>query len=159
MSVDLQRADGRWLLGCFPDPAEAAAQWAAGRGVAVLPCGKVFSAVRVPTRFVQAAARATDPVGEDAYLAAVLMGGPVICDRYAGWHYALVPPSDGARWDVAETLWLGPGAVVGVPRPDITSDSGERIYWSVPVSSPGDLCAPPAVSQIVALGQYRALSR
>lgn len=122
----------------------------------MLPCGSLFAAVRIPSDVIQAAAGSEDQDLVDQFLAEALMGGPVICDRYAALHYALVPASTAQRWDVPETICLGKGAELGVPRPGVAAADKTRVYWSVPMGSAGELCSPAAVSQAVMVGRYRS---
>ncbi|WP_307712033.1 methyltransferase, FxLD system [Streptomyces sp. V4I23] len=145
-----------WLLSATPDPEEARGEWR-DRNVALLPCGTPFAAVRIPARLVQAAARTTDHAVIDAYLARALLDGPVICDRHAGWYYALVPASCALRWDVADTVCLGRESSLGVPGPGRTGLNGERLYWSAPMDSAGMLCSVYAVAQLVMIGRYLAV--
>ncbi|MFF8436161.1 hypothetical protein [Streptomyces bacillaris] len=126
--------------------------------MAMLSCGETFSAVRIPASVVQAAARSAEPERVGTCLAAAMHEGPVICDRFAGCYYALVPPK-AVRWEVKGIAWLGIGSVLGVPRPGITVGDGTRVYRAVPATSAAELCSPPAVSQLVAMGRYRELFR
>lgn len=164
--VPLKQVDARVL----PTRASAAAGWLAPteeaqrvrrewdeRPVAILPCGVRFAAARLPAALVWAAVRDSRQTAVDSYLAAALMGGPVICDRYAGWYYALMPAL--TVWDVPSTKLLGTGTTLGVPRPGIAAEDAARVYWSVPPGAPGQLCPPPAVSQLVMLGRYRAVEK
>ncbi|MFB7552966.1 hypothetical protein [Streptomyces sp. NPDC056154] len=97
------------------------------RPFALLPCGALFAAVRIPSTVVQAAAGSDDQEDVDHYLAEALMEGPVICDRYAARYYALVPASTARRWDVPDTVCLGKGSELGVPRPGVTAGDGTRL--------------------------------
>ncbi|MEW2066620.1 hypothetical protein [Streptomyces sp. NPDC007346] len=164
MSVNLE-SDSRqlgvenWLLRAAPDKVTARREWEE-RLFTVLPCGAWFDAVRIPARLVEAAAQSDDPDRVGAYLAAAVVGAPVIHDRYSGWYYALVPAGTARWWHTDGITCLGVGAVLGVPHPGVTAERrGSRVCWAVPMGSAGDLCAPPAVSQVVALGGYREVSR
>ncbi|GGX37820.1 hypothetical protein [Streptomyces chryseus] len=143
-----------WLSSASPDPAQTRRDWVE-RSVVMLSCGSLFAAVRIPAEVVQAAARTTDEAVIDTYLAGALMDGPVIRDRYAHWYYALVPASTARGWDVPDTVCLGVGTSLGVPRPGLCA-AGERVYWAVPMDSAASLCSPHAVSQLVMTGRYRA---
>ncbi|MFB7531462.1 hypothetical protein ACFC0C_25120 [Streptomyces sp. NPDC056178] len=146
-----------WLLSTVQDRKRVRAEWDE-RPFALLPCGALFAAVRIPSTVVQAAAGSDDQEDVDHYLAEALMEGPVICDRYAARYYALVPASTARRWDVPDTVCLGKGSELGVPRPGVTAGDGTRMYWSVPMDSAGVLCPPYAVSQAVMVGRYRSVT-
>ncbi|GAB2953304.1 hypothetical protein GCM10023080_010000 [Streptomyces pseudoechinosporeus] len=49
---------------------------------------------------------------------------------------------------------------LGVPRTDLTTYNPEawHPYWSVPMPSVGELCAPDAVAQLVVFGRFRLAS-
>ncbi|MFG2406855.1 hypothetical protein ACGFR8_21385 [Streptomyces brevispora] len=145
-----------WLLSAARDRKAARTEWNQ-RNVALLPCGTLFSAVRVPAALVQAAAGSTDLPVIDAFLGHALLEGPVICDRYADWYYALVPASTADRWKTLDAVCLGRESSLGVPRPGRTA--GARVYWSVPMDSPAMLCTPHAVTQLIAVGRYRSVNR
>ncbi|MFF1834261.1 hypothetical protein ACFVXE_08650 [Streptomyces sp. NPDC058231] len=146
-----------WLLSTVPDRQRVREEWRERR-FAMLPCGALFAAVRMSSAVVQAAAGSEDQGDLDRYLADVLMNGPVICDRYAALYYALVPASAALRWDVPDTLCLGKGSELGVPRPGVAAAHETRVYWSVQMDSAGELCSPAAVSQAVTVGRYRSVS-
>ncbi|MFJ3100401.1 hypothetical protein [Streptomyces sp. NPDC086835] len=150
--AERQLATQHWLSSASSDPAQTRREWQE-RPVAMLSCGSLFAAVRIPADLVQAAAQQTDEALIDVYLAGALHNGPVICDRYAHWYYALVPASTARRWDVPDTVCLGRKSSLGVPRPGINRASGERLYWSVPMDSAAALCSPYAVVQLVMHGR------
>ncbi|MFI1226083.1 MULTISPECIES: hypothetical protein [unclassified Streptomyces] len=144
-------ATEHWLLAAAEDRHQAVTAWAGG-GLALLRCGGTFAAARIPAARVQAAAISAEPQEIDRYLAKRLEGGPVICDRAASWYYVLVPASTARRWTVSGSTCLGIGASLGVPRPGTTAASDARVYWSVPMDSPGMLCHPAAVTGTVTAG-------
>ncbi|MFD3978224.1 hypothetical protein ACFWR6_06525 [Streptomyces griseus] len=151
-------ASGHWLLGAAEDRDRAQDAWQVG-GVAMLRCGGLFSAVRIPEARIHDAVLSRDRAEIDRSLAQRLEGGPVICDRFAGWYYALVPASVARRWETPDTVCLGVGSLLGVPEPETVEDSGHRIYWSVPMDSPATLCHPSAVSGTITAGVPGAVSR
>ncbi|MFE4336089.1 hypothetical protein ACFRQM_44055 [Streptomyces sp. NPDC056831] len=153
--VERSLAVEHWLLSTVPDRKRVRAEWRE-RLFALLPCGALFAAVRIPSSVLQAAAGSDDQDAVDQYLAEALMEGPVICDRYAARYYALVPAGTARRWDVPGTVCLGVGSELGVPRPGVAAADGTRVYWSVPMDSAGVLCSPAAVSQAVMVGRYRS---
>ncbi|MFF7579153.1 hypothetical protein ACFZBE_29885 [Streptomyces sp. NPDC008061] len=154
-----QLAVGHWLLAAAPDIKEARKEWAVD-GIALLRCGGIFSAIRVPAEVVHAAAGTEELHQVNAYLSAALMGGPVFVDVASRRYYILVPASAGRQdvWKsrlVPEAECLGSGCFLGVPKPDATAPSEARSYWCVPMDSPGELCVPQAVSQVVMTGRYQ----
>ncbi|MGI5193050.1 hypothetical protein ACQEVY_05310 [Streptomyces sp. CA-288835] len=145
-----------WLLAAADSHDEARAQWHR-HGLALLRCGTLFSAVRIPARLVHAAAGSEDPATVDAFLAEALHGGPVICARRGRHFYALVPASTAARWRQPGAECLGRDTYLGVPRPDAVGLDHQAwaSYWSVAMPSAAELCTPTAVAQLVAVGNLR----
>jgi hypothetical protein len=147
MGRERQLAVKHWLLSAAQDAHRVQQEWDE-RHMAMLSCGTLFAAVRIPAAIVQAAGQSTDLDALDRYLAEALLDGPVICDQYAGWYYALVPASTAGRWDVPDSTCLGVGSTLGVPRPGMRREDRARVYWSVPMDSAGMLCSPHAVSML-----------
>ncbi|MFJ2514713.1 hypothetical protein ACIQJX_34915 [Streptomyces griseoviridis] len=161
LGADRCRAE-EWLLSSLPAEAHRAARLDWERtGVAILPLGVLFSAVRLPDAIVGAfTGDQWDPQGQAAWLAEALEGGPVIADpRYHRW-YALVPASVPTTWRDAVTDWrdqdvevLGRGFHLGVPPLTATAYvSAGRSFWASPMSSAGVLCAPLTVARVIAAG-------
>ncbi|MCX4734298.1 hypothetical protein [Streptomyces sp. NBC_01363] len=146
-----------WFLSTVADRRRVRVEWEE-RLVALLPCGPLFAAVRIPSFVVQAAAGSDQQDAVDRYLAEALAGGPVICDRHADQYYALVPVGTVRRWHVPGTVCLGSGQELGVPRPGLGGADGTRVYWSVPMDSAGELCSPAAVAQAVMVGRLRSMA-
>ncbi|GGK63639.1 hypothetical protein [Streptomyces flaveus] len=157
--ADRELAIVHWLLAAAGRHTEARMQWAE-HGIALLRCGTLFSAIRIPEVIVHAAAGTEEADKVDAYLAEALLQGPVIRDPRQGRYYALVPASTAARWRAPDTDCLGRGWHLGVPRPGVNRDAPDVWcpYWSVPMPSPGELCSAGAVAQLVATGRYRQAS-
>ncbi|MEV6164384.1 hypothetical protein AB0L71_21090 [Streptomyces sp. NPDC052052] len=160
---DRESVVGDWLLGAAPDLDEARTEWAT-TGIALLRCGGAFTAVRIQADIVQAAAGTEDPERVDAFLAEALHGGPVFIDRSSRRYYALVPASTSRlpQWAgcaVPGAECLGSGCFLGVPCLQRTEPEESRCYWCVPMSGPGALCSPDAVSQLVAYGRFRRAHR
>ncbi|MFD3453313.1 hypothetical protein ACFWVC_14155 [Streptomyces sp. NPDC058691] len=147
-----QTAVKSWLRAAALNPQKTLEEWATS-GFTLLECGTLFSAVRIPADLVHAAAQSVEPVDVDAFLLQALSGGPVIVDPHRQRFYALVPDSTSLRWDVLGTLCLGRSSCLGVPRPDLTEPQRDRSYWSVPMDSPGDLCVPGEVMQMIERGR------
>jgi hypothetical protein len=156
--AERQLSVGHWLVAAIPDAHQVREQWRE-HPVAMVACGGLFAAVRIPAAIVQAAGQSTDLDALDRYLAEALLDGPVICDQYAGWYYALVPASTARRWNVPDTTCLGVGSTLGVSRPGMHREDRARVYWSVPMDSAGRLCSPHAVSQLAMTGRHRAVTR
>ncbi|WP_405925764.1 hypothetical protein [Streptomyces sp. NBC_00035] len=154
--VERQLAVSHWLLSASREVEGARAEWAE-IGLTVLRCGTLFGAVRVPAEIIHAAAGSHQDDAVNAYLARALHGGPVLVDTHQERYYALVPPGTMHHWNTPDTECLGRGSYLGVPRPDLDGHSGQvgRSYWSVPMDSPGELCTPGSVTQLVAHGRYR----
>ncbi|MGX2994432.1 hypothetical protein JNUCC64_09055 [Streptomyces sp. JNUCC 64] len=134
-SVD---AIARWLLSAADDPLTGYAEWTT-RDVALLSCGRVFDAVRVPCDLVRVAVSAADDRRASALLHRALEGGPVFLDRYARQVYALTGcgswPSEGRTPQVEH---LGDGCYLGVPRLDLFLSPAarapeSRAFWAGPV--------------------------
>lgn len=155
--ADRGMATAHWLLAAADDRDEARVEWAE-QGIALLRCGGLFAAVRIPARLVHAVARSDDHAAVDAFLAEALHGGPVICDPKGRHYYALVPASTASRWRHPLVECLGRDTYLGVPRLDAVGLNAQAwaSYWSVPMSSAADLCSPEAVSQLVVLASFRA---
>ncbi|WP_051711676.1 hypothetical protein [Streptomyces sp. NRRL S-350] len=144
-----------WLLAALPDGERTAAadDWKT-RGVTVLPCGTLYSAVRLPADIVAEAAGSTDRAAIDRYLA-VSLDGPVFCTGERGLYVALVPPSTARTWSLSGVSFLGRGSVVTVPAPGLTRDLSPGAYWAVPMESPGVLCLAEDVANVATRGLRR----
>ncbi|MFI2300199.1 hypothetical protein ACH5AL_15350 [Actinacidiphila glaucinigra] len=150
--LDRRTAVGHWLQSAALDPQRAREEWAE-RGFTLLECGTLFSAVRIPADLVHAAVETHDPSRVSLLLGLALGGGPVIVDPVSRRYYALVPGSTALRWDVAETLCLGRASCLGVPSPARITPRRGHSHWAVPMDSPGYLCVPGEVAQLVERGR------
>lgn len=144
------RAISEWLARTHPDPDQVLSEWAT-QGVALLPLGERFAAVRMAAEVVHAAVRSED-AGEVASALPELLGGSVIYDRRVagGCYYALI--QGHAVWayeDVATCL--GHGTYLGVPCLDRRQPPGT--YWVVPPRYVGDLCAPRLIVALLETGR------
>ncbi|MFF4926086.1 hypothetical protein ACFY4B_36405 [Kitasatospora sp. NPDC001261] len=148
--AEREAAVAQWLI-CAVQTQERRAVWQdwTRHGAALMPCGVLFSGVKIPARTVTAAAAGEDV---DAYLARVIQG-PVICTQNGRSYVALVGPSVARRWRVPGVSVLGDGALLGVPRPSLYRASGAVAHWSVPFDSPGVLCMGPDVEHVVEAGR------
>lgn len=151
-------AVAHWLLSAAGDRERARADWDSG-GLALLRCGGVLGAVRIPARIVWCAAGSEDLTMVDVYLSQAL-AGPVFMDLHTLHYYALVPPRALAKF----TLEGLPGAerigqdhYLGVPDVRITAPRG-RSSWCVPMDSPGALCPVEAVEAMARAGRARMVA-
>ncbi|GAA0616960.1 hypothetical protein [Streptomyces crystallinus] len=145
------RAITDWLASAHPVPAQARREFAVG--IALVPTGDKFDAIRLPAPLVHAAVGSEDPDAVAAFLAKTLPGGgAVIHDAYGVgvWYYALVPPGTHVDWRVPDVECLRPGTWLGVPRVDLTARPGP--HWTLPPREPGCVCAPHALTNLIALG-------
>ncbi|MFI6350484.1 hypothetical protein [Streptomyces sp. NPDC050560] len=147
-------AAAAWLARAHRRPAEVHAAWAHPYGVAALPCGVLYTAVRLPDPVVRAALGTDDLAAVHAALAATLHG-PVFRDPADARHYALVPPGTTETWRLPDVECLGPEYYLGVPNPAAVRPSGMSGYWAVPMDGPGHLCDPVAVEELARLGRER----
>lgn len=165
-SADRQLATTHWLLSTLGEHGRdhAREEWDKN-GVALLPLGTLFSAVRIPGHLVHTLAGTDSLEDVDAFLAHALDGGPVICNRNGARYYALVKASLPVTWYRAVDDWrasadvdcLGRGSFLGVPRSDAvgpTSGPWES-YWSMPMTSPAVLCPPLSVARLIAAAQFQ----
>ncbi|MEU9654180.1 hypothetical protein AB0E00_35530 [Streptomyces sp. NPDC048110] len=165
-TADRRLATEHWLLSTLADQGRARArmEWQE-HGVAFLPLGTLFSAVRLPQRLVLAVAGERKPSADvDAFLGEVLDGGPVISDPPNRRYYALVPATMPTTWHEAVDDWrvmdvdcLGRDTYLGVPRIDLTESDRATYatYWSVPMPSMATLCAPISVARFIAAGKFQ----
>jgi hypothetical protein len=166
LTADRRLATEHWLLSTLPEPSHGRArtEWQE-QGVAMLPLGTLFSAVRIPGRLIYAAAGSADWRAVDEFLDQVLDGGPVICDVHHGSrYYVLVPASMPVTWRQAADDWrahdvelLGRDFLLGVPPlTAVELDPGASIsYWPAPMSAPAMLCTPLTVARLIAAGSHR----
>lgn len=143
-----------WLARAHPMPEHARAEWAV-EGVALLPLGRQFAAVRIPGPLVHAALGSAD---EDvvAELLSLRLRGPVIHDhRSTGpTYYALIQWHAGLIWDRGETApCLRGDTYLGVPHIDRREPPGT--YWVAPPRYAGDLCRPQAVRDLIDAGRQQ----
>ncbi|MDQ0990539.1 hypothetical protein [Streptomyces sp. V3I7] len=161
-TADRRLAAEHWLLSSHGAPQRARLEWQEHK-VALLPLGTLFSAVRIPGGLVFAIAGAEEPDEVDPFLEDALGSGPVICDPRGRRYYVLVPASMPHTWRQAADEWrtrldvevLGRATYLGVPRLNETDfdPSSCHSYWSVPMRSAAELCAPLRVARLLAVGQ------
>ncbi|MFH9068069.1 hypothetical protein [Streptomyces alboflavus] len=133
-----------WLSQAHETPEDVRAEWWA-QGIALLPLGRRFDAIRMRAEIVHAAGGCPGPLG------------PVIHDPYSAQYYALVPPRTAESWDSPWVRCLGGGAWLGVPGIDRTEPPG--LYWMTAPVTPGALCAPEAVRELTDRGYEQLTAR
>ncbi|KUF13380.1 MULTISPECIES: hypothetical protein [Streptomyces] len=126
-----------WLAGADPVPDAVHAAWAE-RGMALLPLGRRFDAIRVSAERIHAAVNSSEP-GTVADFLGGWLAGPVIRDIRSGLgpYYVLI--ATGAPWNGAEER-LSTNTFLGVPR--LGRPVSMLTRWVVPPSAPGALCDP-----------------
>ncbi len=149
-----QFAATSWLVGAADDRDLARRQWE-DQGIALLCCGGILSAVRIPARLVWATAKTDQLEKVDAFLGEWFDGGAVFMELHAQQYYALVPGT--AEWhlknrDFPGVDHLGRDHFLGVPASRLTKPKG-RAYWCLPMQSPGDLCYVDEVEKLVPIGR------
>ncbi|MFG3090993.1 hypothetical protein ACGGAI_25535 [Streptomyces antibioticus] len=161
-SADRRLAAEHWLLSTLPEPKQGLRQWRT-TGVAMLPLGTLFSAIRLPGRLVLAVIGAHSlPSAEiDTVLEEALGGAPVICDPRHHRYYVLMPASVPTSWREAVDDWrvvdvdaLGRGTLLGVPKLSRTEPLPLDTYWSVPMESAAALGAPLTVARFIAAARH-----
>lgn len=155
-AAERQLAVTHWLLSAAPDFREARVEWQT-RTIVVLNCGTLFGAVRIPAATVSAAVETDDRDEIAERLAKALHGGPVFASPSGEHYYALIPGRAARSWQVRGSMGLGSGTCLGVPRPGFDQYPGRsgESYWVVPMDSPGMLCDPDAVAELVMTGRLR----
>ncbi|GGQ50386.1 hypothetical protein GCM10010250_22520 [Streptomyces althioticus] len=145
-------AASQWLLAAADDRERALTEWENG-GVALLRCGGILGAVRLPARLVWCAAGSEELTAVDAYLHEALEG-PVFMDLHALHYYILVAPRSLSHFpaeDFRGAERIGRDHFLGVPEVRRTIPQG-RSYWCVPMDSPGVLCPVEAVEAMARAG-------
>ncbi|GGV13508.1 hypothetical protein [Streptomyces spectabilis] len=144
MDANLQRAVSQWLAEADPRPGKVWAEWEK-HGIALLPLGRRFDAIRVPAERIHAAADSDKPEVVATVLHAWI-DGPVFRDFRSsmGPYYVLI--STGADWDGPDER-LTTDTYLGVPRP---GHSTMLSRWVVLPSHPGALCDTRHVQTLLA---------
>jgi putative ATP-grasp target RiPP len=143
-----------WLAKTHPDPKRVWEEWAT-QGVALLPLGERFAAVRMASEIVHAAVRSEDQNRVATELGGLLGGGIIFDRRVAGGtYYALVAGHAGLTWAQDDVVTcLGHGTYLGVPRIDRRQPPGT--YWVVPPRHKGALCPSRSVLGLLEAGRAR----
>jgi hypothetical protein len=141
-----------WLATTHAIPRRAYAEWT-DQGVALLPLGRRFSAIRIPGDLLHAATGSSEPE-QVARAVRGMLDGPVIHDPLTtgAAYYALVPYGRSTPWLGAnDTPLLGPDVYLGVPVLDHTTPPGT--HWVTPPRYRNDLCAHDSVCQLILTGR------
>ncbi|MFJ6014438.1 hypothetical protein [Streptomyces sp. NPDC092952] len=155
---DREVAATTWLVLAASHSEKARREWSSF-GLALLRCGVLFSAVRIPATLIYAAAGTEEPDAVRGFLAEVLDGGPVFHDVGGRQFYALTPASTPRSWRFVAAECLDSDTFLGVPATDLTEFAPQYpAYWVVPMDGPGSLCAPADVARLVLIG-YRAAQK
>lgn len=143
----------QWLASAHARPSTAWREWRHG-GIAMLPSGRAFDAVRISAAIIHSAAQSGDSDVVARYLGRVL-DGSVIHDAYdtSVWYYALVPLGSCTQYDspenaqllTPETTWLGVPAVHRTARPGA--------YWLLPPRHREDWCDLSGVDEVIRIGR------
>ncbi|WP_143664456.1 hypothetical protein [Streptomyces sp. NRRL B-24572] len=143
-----------WLMLAARDASVARQEWDE-YGVALLRCGTIFSAVRIPADIVHAAAGTAGRGAVADYLRTALEG-PCFFDGNSQAYYALTPHSTARRWNVPDTECLGADFFLGVPATTISEpDPRCAAWWVAPMEGPAALCDPGIVRWLVQRGRIR----
>ncbi|MEC3997214.1 hypothetical protein VSR01_28410 [Actinacidiphila sp. DG2A-62] len=145
-----RRAVADWLSAAASHRQRTHEEWRK-QGIALIQCGPLFSAVRIPADLVWSAAGSTDAETVARLLADTLRGG-VFAQAAGRRYYALVEPDAGRHSRETDAEVLGAGTYLGVPAVDRTA-AGTAAFWVVPVVRPGALCAARDVAELVAAGR------
>ncbi|MCX5014874.1 hypothetical protein OG765_37070 [Streptomyces sp. NBC_00555] len=113
-----------WYAHCLDDPRDAHTEWRE-YGVAVLPVGEYFEAVRLPGVLADAAA-ASDVTAVVNHALSELLEGPVIHDTRGRNYYALVEPGTRERWRSRQARHPPASAPTGRASCTIQRARGER---------------------------------
>ncbi|MCX5194438.1 hypothetical protein OOK31_11105 [Streptomyces sp. NBC_00249] len=149
------RKTADWYARCLSDPEVAHAEWRE-RGVAVLPLGVRFEAVRIPDGLAHAATQSARDDVVDLVLA-VALEGPVIHDARGRNRYALVEHGTAQRWSPRSTVeCLGHGTHLGVPDLGRERAAAHRhLYWASSPAPGAYFCRTAAVRLLVRVGEAR----
>lgn len=153
-NIRYERDARAWLLGAAEDRVLAEQEWMSPGGLALLRCGRGFTAVRVPALVVEAAVGTSGPDAVETYLGEEV-GGPCFTDRER-FYYFLVPDRTARTWDAGgAAVCLDGSSFLGVPYPGLRRGMGSVWFWCVPPVGMRDLCDPGVVAGVVACGRDR----
>lgn len=99
-----------WAASCHPDPRQVWREWDEVHGVALLPCGRLWDAVTLPYRRMQAIAQDQDGRG-------LFKNAAILADLEVGRCYLFTATGTAATWAVPGTEVLGEGSWLLASRP------------------------------------------
>lgn len=134
-------AAAAWLAEADPDRGRAD-RWLRSAGLALLPLGTRWSAVKVAEH--------------DGLAAAADVDGPTIHDPIGRVVYFLVPVAAGQTWDCPRTELLGLACWLAVPAPRTTEPPG--VHWVHPPDGSGRLVDAPALRAAISTRAVEAVS-
>jgi len=148
--MSVSRAAADWLASAHPTPQQARTEWTKG-GIALIPTGRAFDAVRLSSAIVHTAVGSA-PASVTALLGE-LLDGPVIHDAYqpGRWYYALVELGACGQLQALDACRLPDGTWLGVPEVSRTDRPGA--YWVCPPTRREDWCDPVGITELVTLGR------
>ncbi|ANS65504.1 hypothetical protein SLINC_3280 [Streptomyces lincolnensis] len=158
LPTDMDRLISEWLARAHPVPEQVLAEWSS-QGVALLPLGELFAAVRLSGALVHAATGSEQPDQVAAALKEQLRG-PVIHDPRGTnqTYYPLIQWHAGLVWDYNRSApCLRDDTYLGVPRLDLREPPGA--YWAVPPCYDGNLCRPQAVRDLIDAGHRQLIQQ
>ncbi|MEF2529098.1 MULTISPECIES: hypothetical protein [Streptomyces] len=146
-----------WYAGARRDRAEAYAAWRTC-GVAVLPLGERFEAIRFPQALAAAAVGCTTTTIVNLAFADALEG-PIIHDPRGGNYYLLVAPGTRTRWNRTHQRraeCLGADTQLGVPHPTHHHPTPARpLYWANPHTPQTPFCRTAAANLLLRIATAR----
>ncbi|MFI6644527.1 hypothetical protein [Streptomyces sp. NPDC050504] len=144
--TDTPEAVAAWLASTAPAPDTAHEDWTTPLGgVAFLPLGVHFDAIRIPIGLIRAAAGSDNDPEITPVLEELLSGGPVLTDGYR-WYHALVPLGTQKTWTRTDAQCVSDGTWLYVPHPTWTSCG---ISWAVPPTRVGATCTAADVVRLL----------
>jgi hypothetical protein len=143
MSAALDTIAAReWLAQADTIPEHAETWWdSSPEGLAILPMGRLFDAIALPTAV---AARVLGAPGTD---------GPTIRDDGTGIVYILVPPGTSSTWASGLAPCLGTTHYLSVPA--VTRRTQPGPYWLTPPDGSGHLTDPTVLAELLEAGARR----
>jgi hypothetical protein len=124
-------AASEWLASADPDPTRAH-RWMSQTTIVMLPLGRLFDAVRVPSQ-------------KGAAVVAGGIPGPVVCSPEDDVHYFLVPPGTAEEWDhTTEIMCWGDGTYLMVPSLLVTVPP--TVHWTQAPDGAGLLVNPQTLA-------------
>jgi len=137
-------AAAQWLASAHPNPQRAYWEWEE-QGVAVIPVGPVWDAVKLPST-------GTNPSLVRDVLAECGVDGPIIHNPSTGANSVLVPPGT-SPWHLPGTVLLHASddyeQLLGVPAIERQTPPG--LHWVIPPDGTGHLADPDALHRTLVL--------